>query len=269
MWACPTAVRRCALPTAGAARASASGERAAEAVPPMSWTSMMSSASSRAAAISSRRAERSGSSVARSMSTSRSMASPKTFASKTATSMRPSTWRGSVPAVSRSPRAVGRNPCSMTAGLPAASRKTWIGSPPEAGAATRNHRFIGWMPLRATPSASYSSPSAWKPGPSPRKPRSTTTSTTSPANVTGTSPTISNHHVDHGSPQARPGPTRSKPPEAAHAMASATGTGSPGTCQAEMVSGIRSRWTAGVTCSASTLRARASTWALLSNTARP
>ena len=81
------------------------------------------------------------------------------------------------------------------------------GSPPRRRASTRNQRFSGWMPLSGAPSASWSSPSAWKPGPSPRKPRSMTTSTLSPANAAGTAPVISNHHVDHGSPHGVPGPT--------------------------------------------------------------
>lgn len=60
------------------------------------------------------------------------------------------------------------------------------------------------MPLIGTPSASYTSPSAWNPGASSVKPGSMTASTRRPAHSGGTLPSSRNHQVDHGLPQSVP-----------------------------------------------------------------
>ncbi|WP_345149917.1 hypothetical protein [Nonomuraea rubra] len=153
MCACPTALIRCADGTAGEASTPASSALAAAAVPPTSWRSIASSARSTARSSSQRRVPSTGSSSMSSPSTSRSMTSSHTVLSKTARSMRVSTYSGSAPAVSLSPIAVGRNSLwPRMIGLEAASTCSRTSSPPSAGSPIRTHWLRGLSPFTGVPS---------------------------------------------------------------------------------------------------------------------
>ncbi len=163
MCACPVADSRCALAWAGRESTSASSARAPAAVAGTSCRSSASSANSRARRISWRRGSCSGSSRISSARTSMSRTRCQTSSSNTARSAEPKRYSGRSPAVSTSPSTVGSKPCS-TAGLAAASSSSRTGSPPAAGEPTGTWRLRGCTPLIGTPAASYTSPSAWKPG---------------------------------------------------------------------------------------------------------
>ncbi len=98
------------------------------------------------------------------------------------------------------------------------------------------------MPLIGTPSASYTIPSATKPGPSLPNPGSITASTRRPAQADGTVPSSRNQLVDHGGPQDVPTVNGSNDPFDQAFSASPTGNGSPrrsSTCHTDMPSGTR------------------------------
>ncbi len=255
MCACPTAEMRCALALAGLASAAARWVRAAAAVPAMSPRSSASSARSSARRISCRRASLSASSRISSSSTSMSRVSPHTSSSRTARSTRPIRYSGASPAVSLSPNGVGRNPPARMSGLAAISTSRSICSPPRAGLATGRYAFCGAMPFTGVPDASYTSASAWLPGQSPTNPRSNTASTRRPAQSCGTVPVTRSQLVDHGRPHGSP--TANGRYDARNA--SATGTGSSGTCHTARSSGTNAAYFAGATRSASTRASRSST----------
>ena len=64
--------------------------------------------------------------------------------------------------------------------------------------------FLGFSPLIGTPSDAYTSPSAWKPGRSGSKPRSTIASTVRPAHKGGIVAATRNQVVLQAGPQASP-----------------------------------------------------------------
>lgn len=97
--------------------------------------------------------------------------------------------------------------------------------------------------LDGYPSASYTIPSATKPGPSLPNPGSMTASTRRPAQAAGTVPSSRNQLVDHGGPQGVPTENGSNVPSDHAFRASPTGSGSPrrsSTCHTDMPSGTRS-----------------------------
>ena len=91
--------------------------------------------------------------------------SSQTVTSSRPSSIGPSRYSGTEPAVARSPNGVERyrsSPTPSTVGLDAASTKRSTGSPGRCVNPTC--MFIGAMPLMVRPSAVNASPSAWKPG---------------------------------------------------------------------------------------------------------
>src|SRR5690242_6779174 len=96
------------------------------------------------------------------------------------------------------------------------------------------------MPPSTTPSGEYTVPSAWKPGPAPVNPRSTTSSGC--AQPAGTAPVTWNHTVPHGRPHASP----TAKGRYSRPTASANGTGSPGAVHAATRAGAFARCSAGV-----------------------
>ncbi len=151
MWACPTALTRCAEALAGAASTPASASRARPALPATSARSRASRQRSTARSNSKRRASPVESCVIRLPTTSRSWTSSHTSCSKTASSIRVSRYSGSSLAVRRSPSRVGDWPTRI--GLDAASTYHSTSSPPSTGAPTRTQALCGLSAFTASPSA--------------------------------------------------------------------------------------------------------------------
>ena len=101
----------------------------------------------------------------------------------------------------REPSGEGKNEAAND-GLEAASTSTSTSSPGLASG-TSTARRSGWMPQYGCPSR-QTSPSAWKPGPSWVKPRSTTATTGSSPHSAGTRPVRRNQVVPHGRPHGVP-----------------------------------------------------------------
>ena len=142
----------------------------------------------------------------------------------------------------RRPRWRGRRAGSA----PSPSRRSCRGWPPPRRRGRRRRppgeRPGGGVRCRrgSTPSGAYTVPSAWKPGPAPVKPRSTTSSGC--RHCAGTEPVTWNHAVPHGRPHASPTANG----RYSCLRASANGTGSPGAVHAATRAGTLARCSAGV-----------------------